>query len=105
MTDIVTEELGKLVVRLQGEVDLDCSPVVRKLLLECVGWERDVIVDLSAVDYIDSSGIASLVVALQAANRAGAAGGRTDRPPIRDDANRGGEKCGLTSGAMRPRLR
>jgi anti-sigma B factor antagonist len=71
MTNIVSEELGKLVVRLKGEVDLDCSPVVRKLLLECVSRERDVVVDLSAVEYIDSSGIASLVEALQAANQQG----------------------------------
>lgn len=71
MTEIVSEEHGKLVVRLRGEVDLDCSPVVRKLLLECIGRTKDVVVDLSQVEYIDSSGIASLVEGLQAANRQG----------------------------------
>ncbi len=71
MTDIVSEQSGKVVVRLRGEIDLDCSPVVRKLLLECVGSKKDVVVDFSAVDYIDSSGIASLVEALQASNKLG----------------------------------
>ena len=71
MTNSVLEESGTLVVRLKGEVDLDGSPAVRQLLLDCVGRERDVVVDLSGVDYIDSSGIASLVEALQVASRQG----------------------------------
>ena len=44
---------------------------MRKLLLDCVGRGRDLLVDLSRVTYIDSSGIASLVEALQRADRAG----------------------------------
>jgi anti-sigma B factor antagonist len=71
MTEIVSEESGKLVVRLSGEVDLDGSPAVRKILLKCIARKKDVVVDLSEVQYIDSSGIASLVEALQAANKSG----------------------------------
>ena len=65
MNELVSEELGKLVVRLEGEVDLDRSPAVRKVLLECVARKMDVVVDLSEVQYIDSSGIATLVEGLQ----------------------------------------
>lgn len=71
MSNTVTEQSGKLVVELHGEVDLERSPPIREMLLGCVEREKDVVVDLSGVDYIDSSGIASLVEALQAANQKG----------------------------------
>ena len=61
MTNSVSEEQGRLVVKLNGEVDLENAGDVRKTLLECVARKRDVLVDLSGVTYIDSSGIASLV--------------------------------------------
>lgn len=65
-----TGERGEaLVVALDGEVDLSRAPEVRSLLLDCVARGRDVLVDLSRVSYIDSSGIASLVEALQTASR------------------------------------
>lgn len=50
---------------LEGDVDLQNSPEVRKILLVAVDRKRPVVVDLSGVDYIDSSGIAALVEALQ----------------------------------------
>lgn len=68
MNELVSEQDGKLVVRLEGEVDLERSPAIRKTLLDCITREMDVVVDLSQVQYIDSSGIASLVEGLQAAN-------------------------------------
>ena len=58
-------------MHLSGEIDLEESPRARQVLLGCVGRERVVIVDLSAVEYIDSSGVASLVEALQAARKNG----------------------------------
>lgn len=67
----VREENGTLVAALSGEIDLDNAPEVRSMLLECTDGGRDVLVDLSAVSYIDSSGIASLVEALQNANSSG----------------------------------
>ena len=70
MTETIREEQDKLVVSLAGEIDLDRAPEVRRLLLDCVGRGRDVLVDLSRVTYIDSSGIASLVEALQNAGQA-----------------------------------
>lgn len=59
------------VVRLSGNVDLEHSPDIRKTLLAAVAGKRDVFVDLSEVTYIDSSGIACLVEALQTARSHG----------------------------------
>ncbi len=73
MTEQVREENGKCVVELGGEIDLDRAPEVRGLLLDCVARGHDVLVDLSRVSYIDSSGIASLVEALQSAGKSGTA--------------------------------
>jgi len=53
------------VVALRGEIDLQNSPALRKELLGWLADRQDVVVDLSRVDYIDSSGIASLVEAYQ----------------------------------------
>lgn len=69
MKHSVKEERGALVVSFSGEVDLEHSPQAREILLEQVGRRRRVLVDLSAVDYIDSSGIASLVEAFQKAKK------------------------------------
>jgi len=73
MTYEVRESGNMAVVALEGDVDLEKSPTARKVLLECVERGRDVIVDMASVTYIDSSGIASLVEALQAARRQGTA--------------------------------
>ena len=73
MTNAIREERGTLVVELDGEIDLDRAPDVRELLLGCVARGRDVLVDLSRVTYIDSSGIASLIEALQNAGQGGTA--------------------------------
>lgn len=66
----VREQGGATVVALSGDVDLDSSPRVRSALLESVRAKRPVLVDMSDVSYIDSSGIASLVEAYQSARRA-----------------------------------
>jgi len=54
-------------VSLAGEVDLGAAPVLRKALLDPVMDRRALVVDLAAVAYIDSSGIAALVEAYQGA--------------------------------------
>jgi len=71
MQHAVREEQGSLVVSFEGDVDLEHSPKAREVLLRCVGAGRDVFVDLAAVSYIDSSGVASLVEAFQAARQKG----------------------------------
>ncbi len=71
MEHAVREEQGSLVVSFEGDVDLEHSPEAREVLLGCVARGRDIFVDLSAVSYIDSSGVASLVEAFQAAKKKG----------------------------------
>ena len=66
----VIEENGASTVFLTGDIDLERSPLARTTLLATVKKGRPVIVDLSQVDYMDSSGVASLVEAFQRA-RAG----------------------------------
>ena len=65
----VRSEGETIVVSLSGDVDLDNSPQVRSALLNAVREKRAVLVDMSGVSYIDSSGIASLVEAYQSARR------------------------------------
>ena len=63
-----THEHGKyMVLSLQGEVDLSCSPQAREQILKLLKNNKNLLVDLSAVDYIDSSGVASLVEGFQVA--------------------------------------
>ena len=67
----IRDEKDATIVALEGDVDLQSSPDARRVLLECVGRKRPGLVDLSAVGYIDSSGVASLVESLQTAKRSG----------------------------------
>jgi anti-sigma B factor antagonist len=57
------------VVYVTGEIDLYTSPKLREAILDLFGKRQQdrVVLDLSDVPYIDSSGIASLVEGLQAA--------------------------------------
>ena len=64
----IKEQQGIAVIALTGDVDLEGSPKVRDVLLDCVG-KRPVLVDMSGVSYIDSSGVASLVEAHQTARK------------------------------------
>ena len=67
MNDLTIESYGSLLlIRLSGEVDLSWSGRVRDAIVEALE-QRSVGVDLSAVSYIDSSGIAALVEGLQTA--------------------------------------
>lgn len=72
MTDKLSEGQRQDVVRLAGNIDLEHSPGIRKTLLNAVAARINVFVDLSEVTYIDSSGIACLVEALQTARNHGA---------------------------------
>ena len=53
------------VVAYSGEIDFHYSAAVRKDIIQSLDQGQHVLVDLSAVSYIDSSGIASLVQGLQ----------------------------------------
>ena len=56
---------SSMVLSLTGEVDLKFSPQAREQILKYLGDKSHVLVDLSEVEYIDSSGVASLVEGLQ----------------------------------------
>lgn len=71
MEHSITEQNGTQIVSFRGEVDLEHSPKAREVLLACVGRKQDVLVDLSGVAYIDSSGVASLVEAFQTSKQGG----------------------------------
>jgi anti-sigma B factor antagonist len=55
------------VVAIGGEVDLSWSAEIRSAILNALRGEDGVLVELSAVSYIDSSGIAALVEGYQRA--------------------------------------
>ena len=59
------------VIELQGEVDLSCSPEASQQILDNLTQKKHLLVDLSAVTYIDSSGVASLVEGYQTAKKQG----------------------------------
>lgn len=67
MQSTTRQEGDFIIVSLIGEVDLHYSPEARKCILDSLDNESHVLVDLSQVKYIDSSGIASLVEGFQLA--------------------------------------
>ena len=62
-------EKGTTIVDVVGQIDLDNSPALRKTLLESLRGADRVAVNLMAVKYIDSSGIASLLEVLKEARQ------------------------------------
>lgn len=63
---------GAKVVTLDGEVDLNVSPTLREHLKGLIAERHKLIViDMAAVGYIDSSGVATLVECLQGLGRYG----------------------------------
>jgi len=53
------------VVDLEGEVDLGSSPTLRRTLFDLLGKTRRLALNLQALHYIDSSGIATLIEVLK----------------------------------------
>ncbi len=64
-------EAGHSIISLIGEVDLHYSPRAREEILNTLKDKQNVLIDLSDVSYIDSSGIASLVEGYQLSKKAG----------------------------------
>ena len=58
-------ENGFTIIALCGEVDLHYSPKAREIILKHLQDKKHILVDLSDVTYIDSSGVASLVEGFQ----------------------------------------
>jgi len=65
----ILTEAHYTIIALSGDVDLQCSPQARQQILQYLNKKCHVLVDLSAVEYIDSSGIASLVEGFQLAKK------------------------------------
>lgn len=65
METAVRQSGNTTIVDVTGDIDLQNSPRLRKLLLETLQHAPRVIVNLGQVRYIDSSGIASLVEGLK----------------------------------------
>jgi len=71
MQHTITKDGEIMVIALKGDIDLEYSSSMRKVLLDCVAKGRGVAVDLSGVSMIDSSGVASLLEAFQTARKRG----------------------------------
>lgn len=52
-------------IALDGELDLSNAEAVEAPLLEALGSNRDVVIDLSKLEFIDSTGISLLVMAIR----------------------------------------
>ncbi len=63
---------GKLqILALSGEIDMHSSPAARQEILALVKTKSPVAINLAAVKYMDSSGVATLVEGLQHAKKLG----------------------------------
>lgn len=61
-----TERDGASIVKPSGDVDMSRSPSLREAIKQATGSASDrVVVDLSDVGYMDSSGLATLVEAMK----------------------------------------
>lgn len=68
---VTREEIGKaLLLAVEGSVDIASSPELRGELRVAVEAKRPrIVVDLSGVTFVDSSGLATLIEALQGTKR------------------------------------
>jgi anti-sigma B factor antagonist len=65
---VSTRSAGEItIVDLIGQIDLGSSPALRKTLLDSLKTTNHMAINLAGVSYIDSSGIASLIEVLKAA--------------------------------------
>lgn len=61
---------GRSEVKVSGDLDMQSSPELRKVLADLVRKKAPrIIINLEAVPYIDSSGLATLVECMQGTNR------------------------------------
>lgn len=79
MAKTATLEIGSdalpdgIILSPKGEIDLVRSPVMRTQIAAAMkAGPKRVVIDLAAVPYMDSSGVATLVEALQGTRKAGA---------------------------------
>lgn len=86
--EITTEKIGVgFMVKLKGDVDMNSSPDVRSNLGAVFkqGGAKALVINLSGVRYMDSSGIATLVEAMQNCMKSGMRLRLVElSPPVRD---------------------
>lgn len=70
MESSLKSESGYDLLQLRGEVDMHFSPQLRENILGSLKAGNPLLIDMAAVSYIDSSGIASLVEGFQTAKTA-----------------------------------
>ena len=73
----ISQKAHMAILALKGEVDLQYSPQAREQILLLLEKYKHLLVDLSGVSYIDSSGVASLVEGYQKACQCGGSFGLT----------------------------
>jgi anti-sigma B factor antagonist len=62
--DLLPSDAGQVLLKLSGQIDVSTEAVVRDALDQAVGdGTSKVVLDMSEVDFMDSSGIAVLLVA------------------------------------------
>ena len=72
MNVVVDRKPDMVIVRPEGDIDLASSPSLRSQLRDIVDQASDlIVVDLEAVPYMDSSGVATLVELLQSCRQKG----------------------------------
>lgn len=61
--EITSEERGSIMIfRLRGSLDLATSPSVRAALVEgATGDQHEIVVDLTQIEFIDSTGLGALI--------------------------------------------
>ena len=68
----IDKERNYSILKIKGDVDLYSSPQVRKQILALANKKHaNILVDFLEVTYMDSSGVATLVEALQLTNKNG----------------------------------
>ena len=62
----VEEKNGISVFRMEGDIDINTSPEVKKSLDQAISAKKDkIVINLEGVGYVDSSGLATLVEILK----------------------------------------
>ena len=70
---VAPREDGSVRVQVRGELDLSTSPQLDEALRREIDAGKRVVVDLSEIAFIDSSGLNTLIAALRASSSNGAA--------------------------------
>ena len=67
-----TTQAGAVVIRPEGRLNMVAAPLLREQLRELVeNGSTRLVVDLGAIDFIDSSGLGALISGLKSARQAG----------------------------------